>query len=117
MPAVVLPAAPYLYDLDDGPHGRHDGECNYTDFQIGKGLSGGKAHGAGELLNMGNRLILTGDVLSRTITGMTYLYSLCLLILALWLASEIVARDLSSPAPKDPYRLDRWRKGERDPDQ
>ena len=62
------------------------------------------------------RFALTGGALSRTITGMTYLYSLCLLILALWLASEIVARDLSSPAPKDPYRLDRWRKGEGDPD-
>ncbi len=61
--------------------------------------------------------VLTGGALSRTITGMMYLYSLCLLILALWLASEIVARDLSSPAPKDPYRLDRWRQGEGDPDQ
>jgi len=48
---------------------------------------------------------------------MMYLLSLCVLILILWLASEIVARDLSSPAPKDPYRLDRWRNGERDPDQ
>jgi hypothetical protein len=51
---------------------------------------------------------------------MTYLFGLCLLILALWLASEIAGRDLSSPAPKDPYRLDRWRhgeaKGEEDPD-
>jgi len=37
---------------------------------------------------------------------MSYLFGFCLLILALWLASEIVARDLSSPAPKDPYRLD-----------
>jgi hypothetical protein len=63
------------------------------------------------------RFVLSGGALSRKITGMTYLYSLCLLILALWLASEIVARDLSSPAPKDPYRLDRWRKGEGDPDQ
>ncbi len=62
------------------------------------------------------RFVLTGGAHSRTIMGMTYLYSLCLLILALWLASEIVARDLSSPAPKDPYRLDRWRKGEGDPD-
>ena len=48
---------------------------------------------------------------------MSYLSGLCFLILALWLASEIVARDLSSPAPKDPYRLDRWRKGEEAPDQ
>ena len=48
---------------------------------------------------------------------MTYLFGLCLLILALWLASEIAGRDLASPAPKDPYRLDRWRKGEGDPDQ
>ena len=47
---------------------------------------------------------------------MTYLYGLCLLILALWLASEIAGRDLSSPAPKNPYRLDRWRRGEGDPD-
>ena len=44
------------------------------------------------------------------------LFGLCLLILALWLASEIAGRDLSSPAPKDPYRLDRWRRGEGDPD-
>ncbi len=51
------------------------------------------------------------------ITGMSYLFGLILLILALWLASEIVARDLSGPAPKDPYRLDRWRQGEGDPDQ
>ena len=63
------------------------------------------------------RLVLTGGTVWRTIPGMSYLYGLCLLILALWLASEIVARDLSAPAPKDPYRLDRWRKGERDPDQ
>ncbi len=48
---------------------------------------------------------------------MMYLSSLCVLILVLWLASEIVARDLSSSAPEDPYRLDRWRKGEGDPDQ
>ena len=48
---------------------------------------------------------------------MTPLLSLCLMFLALWLASEIVSKDLSSPAPKDPYRLDRWRKGEADPDQ
>ena len=47
---------------------------------------------------------------------MTYLFSLCLLILALWLASEIVGRDLSSPPPKDPYRLDRWRRSKGDPD-
>ena len=59
----------------------------------------------------------TGGALSRTITGMTYLFSLCLLILALWLASEIAGKDLSSPASKDPYRLDRWRKGEGNPDQ
>ncbi len=54
---------------------------------------------------------------SRTITGMAYLNGLSLLILALWLACEIVARDLSSPAPKDHYLLDRWHKGEGDPDQ
>ncbi len=48
-----------------------------------------------------------------TITGM---FGLCLLILALWLASEIAGRDLSNPPPKDSYRLDRWRKGERDPE-
>ncbi len=63
------------------------------------------------------RLVLTGGALWRTIMGMMYLYSLCLLILALWLASEIAGKDLSSPAPKDPYRLDRWCKGEGDPDQ
>ncbi len=50
------------------------------------------------------------------IASMMYLSSLCVLILVLWLASEIVARDLSSPAPEDPYRLDRWRQGEGDPD-
>jgi hypothetical protein len=60
---------------------------------------------------------LTRREISRSITGMMYLSSLCVLILVLWLASEIVARDLSSPAPEDPYRLDRWRKGEGDPDQ
>lgn len=49
--------------------------------------------------------------------GMTDLIGLCLMILALWLACEIVSRDLASPAPKDPYRLDRWRNGEGDPDQ
>ena len=48
VPAVILPAAPCLDNLDDGPHDRHDGECNYADFQIGKGLSGDKAHGEGE---------------------------------------------------------------------
>ena len=47
---------------------------------------------------------------------MTYLFGLCLLILALWLTSEIAGRDLSSAAPKDPYRLDRWSRGEGDPD-
>ena len=63
------------------------------------------------------RFVLTGGALSRTITGMTYLLGFCFLILALWLASELAARDLSGPAPKDPYRLDRWRNGEGDPDQ
>ncbi len=63
------------------------------------------------------RFVLTGGAQSPTIPGMSYLFGLTLLILALWLASEIVARDLSSPAPKDPYRLDRWREGEGDPDQ
>ena len=62
------------------------------------------------------RFILTGGALSCTITAMTYLFGLCLLILALWPASKIAGRDLSSPAPKDPYRLDRWRRGEGDPD-
>ena len=62
------------------------------------------------------RFVLTGGALSRMIAGMSNLYGLTLLILALWLACEIVARDLSSPAPKDPYRLDRWRQGEGDPD-
>ncbi|MCZ6814534.1 MAG: DUF1326 domain-containing protein [Alphaproteobacteria bacterium] len=56
VPAVVLPAAPCLDDFDDGPHHRHDGECDDADFQIGKGLSGGKAHGEGEPLNLGNCL-------------------------------------------------------------
>ncbi len=62
------------------------------------------------------RFDLTGGEFSRIITGMTYLLGLSLLILALWLASEIAARDLASPTPKDPYRLDRWREGEGDPD-
>ncbi len=48
--------------------------------------------------------------------GMSYLFGLSLLILALWLASELAASDLSGPEPKDPYRLDRWRKGEKEPD-
>ncbi len=61
--------------------------------------------------------VLTGGAVSRTITGMSNLLGLCFLILALWLASELAARDLSGPAPKDPYRLDRWRNGEGDPDQ
>ena len=60
---------------------------------------------------------LTGGSPSCTITDMTYLFGLCVLILALWLASEIAGRDLASPAPRNPYRLDRWRKGEADPDQ
>ena len=60
---------------------------------------------------------VTDGALSRTIMGiMTYLFGLCLLILALWLASEIADEDLSGPASKDPYRLDRWRTGEGDPD-
>lgn len=62
------------------------------------------------------RFVLTGGAVSRTIAAMTYLSGLNLLLLALWLACEIVARDLASPAPKDPYRLDRWRNGEGDPD-
>ncbi len=62
------------------------------------------------------RFSLTGGALSRTIAAMSYLFGLNLLLLALWLACEIVSRDLSSPAPKDPYRLDRWCNGEGDPD-
>ncbi len=64
---------------------------------------------------MSARFVLTGGAHSRMIAGMSYLFGLILLILALWLASEIVARDLSGPAPKDPYRLDRWRQGEGEP--
>lgn len=37
---------------------------------------------------------------------------LILLLLALWLASEICGRDLASPSPADPYRLERWRNGD-----
>jgi len=37
---------------------------------------------------------------------------LILVLLALWLACEICARDLAQPEPRDPFRLDRWR-GER----
>ena len=66
---------------------------------------------------MSARFILTGGALWRTITAMTDLLGLYLMILALWLASELAARDMSGPAPKDPYRLDRWRNGEGDPDQ
>ena len=36
---------------------------------------------------------------------------LVLVILALWLACEICARDISQPEPPDPYRKDRWRDG------
>ena len=38
---------------------------------------------------------------------------LALVILALWLACEICSRDYNQPEPPDPYRLDRWRKGEK----
>ena len=37
---------------------------------------------------------------------------LCIVILALWLACEICARDLAQSEAPDPFRLDRWRKGE-----
>jgi len=43
---------------------------------------------------------------------MSNLFGLTLLILALWLASEICAHDMRQPRPKDPFRLDRWRRGE-----
>ena len=36
---------------------------------------------------------------------------LILVLLALWLAWEICARDFAAPPPADPYRLDRWRAG------
>lgn len=43
---------------------------------------------------------------------------LCLVILCLWLACEICGRDLEQArrAPPDPFRLDRWKRGEDDPD-
>ena len=37
---------------------------------------------------------------------------LCLVVLALWLACEICARDLAQGEPPDPYRFERWRGGE-----
>ena len=37
---------------------------------------------------------------------------LILVLLALWLACEICARDLAQAKPRDPYRLDRWRDGQ-----
>ena len=37
---------------------------------------------------------------------------LILVLLALWLACEICARDLAQAEPRDPYRLDRWRDGQ-----
>ncbi len=37
---------------------------------------------------------------------------LVFLLLALWLAWEICAHDYAQPAPRDPYRADRWRGGE-----
>ena len=37
---------------------------------------------------------------------------LVLVILSLWLACEICARDYKQPPPPDPYRSDRWRDGE-----
>ncbi|MEE8084848.1 MAG: hypothetical protein V3T46_06485, partial [Alphaproteobacteria bacterium] len=55
-PVVVLPSPPGLDEFNDGPHDRHDGEREYADFQIGKGLSDEKAHGEGEPSIMGNRL-------------------------------------------------------------
>ena len=46
---------------------------------------------------------------------------LILVILALWLACEICARDLAQSEPRDPFRLDRWRNDRdrppQDPDQ
>lgn len=38
---------------------------------------------------------------------------LILILLALWLACEICGRDLHQPPPRDPYRLARWKRGER----
>ena len=38
---------------------------------------------------------------------------LIFLLLALWLACEICAHDLSQPPPPDPYRSERWRAGEK----
>lgn len=37
---------------------------------------------------------------------------LILVLLALWLACEICARDLAAPPPADPYRLERWKGGD-----
>ena len=39
-------------------------------------------------------------------------WRMILLLLAVWLASEICGRVLASPPPDDPYRADRWRNGE-----
>jgi len=36
---------------------------------------------------------------------------LSLVLLALWLACEICARDFASPPPPDPFRKHRWRNG------
>ena len=41
---------------------------------------------------------------------------LCLFLLALWLACEIVGRDFAGSAPDDPYGLDRWRADEGEPE-
>jgi hypothetical protein len=38
---------------------------------------------------------------------------LILVLLALWLACEICARDFANPPPPDPFRKHRWRNGGR----
>lgn len=38
---------------------------------------------------------------------------LIFLLLALWLAFEICLNDYRRPPPPDPYRADRWRRGEK----
>lgn len=39
--------------------------------------------------------------------------ALSLFLLAVWLAFEINHMDMSAPPPEDPYRYDRWQKGEK----
>jgi len=42
--------------------------------------------------------------------------ALSLLLLFIWLAFEINHKDMAAPEPDDPYRLERWKNGEKNLD-